>query len=575
MTGNPARQTIEPAGLGSAVRQAMERLAAARTLPRIWSQDASLWSAEPEAQLAIRQRLGWLTIARLMAQRTPALRRLAQELREAGLTHALLLGMGGSGVFAEVCRHTLGLAPGHLDLAVLDTVDPAAIRAHAARCPPDRLCVIVSSKSGSTIEIASLGAHFYEFLKSSDHPGARCLAITDAGTSLEAQAAARQFRRIFTHGAGTGAEVGGRFSALSFFGLVPAALIGADVDRLVSRAEAMMSRCAADVPLEENPAAGLGAALAASLERGRDKLTLLCAPGTAPFGTWLEQLIAESFGKGGRGIVPVDGELPLEPGAYGPDRLFVELRLAGQREPARDDRLRRLLEAGHPVIRIAWQDPYDLGGEVFKWALATAAASALIGINPFDEPNVQESKDRTKRLLQAYAQQRILPEGRPCCGEGEVDVYAPADDPGPPAECLGRFFRRRQPGDYLALLSFLPRTAACDEAVAALRARLAARLGLPTMAQVGPRYLHSTGQLFKGGPNTGLFLLLTADEGEDLPIPGEPYTFGILKRAQALGDFEAMQQKGRRILRLHLRGGLERARQELSRLLDDALRGCG
>jgi glucose-6-phosphate isomerase len=556
------------------VRAAIERLAAGQFVRRLWDADASLWTRDPTVQAAIRTRLGWLTIAHAMAGQLPVISQAAQELREAGFSHALLLGMGGSGLFPEVCRHTLGRGERALDVTVLDSTDPAAIRAHQCRGPLERLVVIVSSKSGTTSEVHALLAYFYEMLKAArKDPGRQCLAITDAGTPLEARARELGFRRVFAHGPGMGAEVGGRFSALTYFGLVPAALMGVDVGRIVQRAQEMLAVCGPDRDMAENPAAQLGALLGALAKAGRDKLTLLCGPLQERFGVWVEQLIAESLGKQGRGIVPIHGEPMKDAASYGRDRVFVELQVGSQRH---DDLARQadaLEQAGHPVVRVRWDDPYDLGGEVVKWCLATAVAGSQLEINPFDEPDVQVSKDRTSLMLEQFTRAGRWPE-RPfaSCRDDGLTLYA-ATPPHPvasPVEWLRAFVRGLRPGDYVAVLSFLPRLPMVDEAVASLRARLAERLEAPTMLGFGPRYLHSTGQLYKGGPNTGAFLLLTADEDDDLPIPGQPFSFGILKQAQALGDVEIMQERGRRVLRIHLAGALDQALTRLARLLDDA-----
>ncbi len=570
----PSLQTMRLGPHAAHVESAFQQLQAQQFLSRLWKRDASLWAADGPTQKAIRQRLGWLTIAQAMALHAELLRRFAQEIRQAGFTHALLLGMGGSGLFAEVCGSTLA-APDGLRLVVLDTTDPTAIRTQQRQCPLKQLLVIVSSKSGSTSEISALSKYFYETFKSADgHPGSHCLAITDAVTSLETQARAWGFRRVFSLAADTGADVGGRFSALTYFGLVPAALMGVDVALLLRRAEEMVSRCGPDGPIGDNPAVQLGAILGALAQRGCDKLTLVCPSALASVGTWIEQLIAESLGKLGHGIVPICGEPLREPAAYANDRIFVELQLASQPDEAITGHLHALEQAGHPVVHIRWDDRYDLGGEIAKWSIATAVAGALCGVNPFDEPNVQESKDRTKLLLEQYAREgRFRDEGRPLVRDADLAVYGASgpSSPGSLTQCLSDFFRQRQAGDYIALLSFLPRTTALDCAAVALRERLGERLGRATMLGFGPRYLHSTGQLYKGGPDAGLFLLLTAEEHEDLPIPGEPFTFGVLKQAQALGDFQSMQQKGRRILRIHLGGSLERSLERLASTLDDAI----
>ncbi|MBI3320775.1 MAG: glucose-6-phosphate isomerase [Candidatus Omnitrophica bacterium] len=551
------------------------RLQAERALPRLWSRDPSLWSADPTVQASIQQRLGWLEIPNVMISQAESLRRLARDIREAGFTRVLLLGMGGSGLFAEVCRRTVGLAAGHPDLTVLDTTDPTAIRFHQDQGPLRQLLVIAASKSGTTIEMTALSSYFSNAFASAGEPyGAHCLAITDAGTPLETRATTTwRCRRVFVHGAGTGAEVGGRFSALTYFGLVPAALIGMDVVRLLQRAQDMLTRCQPATPLQDNPAVQLGAVLGALAQAGRDKLTLLCASELSSVGTWVEQLIAESTGKMGRGIIPICGEPLRQPASYGSDRLFVAFQLADQPDATVEALVTKLVEAGQPVVSIRWQDVYDLGGEVAKWSMATAIAGVLLGVNPFDQPDVQESKDRTRALLERYTREgRLEDRESPVYADADLAVYGTPGSIAPASlgHCLAAFFQDLHPGDYVALLSFLPRTPALDRAIHALRARVGAGWRAATMAQFGPRYLHSTGQLYKGGPNTGFLVLLTAEECLDLPIPGEPMTFGVLKQAQALGDFQAMQQRGRRILRVHLLTSPERGLQHVMRAVEAA-----
>ena len=549
------------------------RLTTERAVERLWAQDAGLWTADPAVQRAIRNRLGWLTIAQAMRPQLERLGRLREELREAGVTRMPLLGMGGSAFFAEVCRSLFGVAAAGIDVQVLDTTDPTAISAARQRTPPASLGAIISSKSGSTIEVQSLAAYFLDALRASGHdPAARCVVITDAGTPLEAQAKTWGVRRVFAQGPGQGAEVGGRFSALAFFGLVPAALIGADPGHLLRRAEAMLEACAPGVPLADNPAAQLAALLATMRHSGQDKLTLLVPPDLAGVGAWIEQMIAESLGKQGQGLIPITGEPRREPSAYGRDRVFVELQVAERWDEELDRRARALAAAEHPVLRIHWQDRYDMGGEVMRWAVASALAGFLLEINPFDEPNVQESKDRTRQLLDGLAPgQQLAESGPPLCADGNLTVYGqPAGAPPPTvADALRGLLEGLQPSDFLAILSFLPRTETLDARLRMLRERLAAHLQPATMLQHGPRYLHSTGQLFKGGPPAGAFLVLTADEKDDLPIPGAPYTFGTLKQAQALGDVQAMRQRGRRLLHARLKRP-EAALPELVRMLDQA-----
>jgi len=568
-------QTLANGRHAPALHEAMARLAAQRFLQRLEEGDASLWSADPAAQQAIRRRLGWLTITRTMAAQTESLQRFARQIHGEDLTHAVLLGMGGSGLFAEVCRQTLQVGTPPLDVTVLDTTDPIAIRRQQQRCALERLLVIVSSKSGSTSEVSALSKYFTHALTSAGvEAGAHVIVITDAGTPLEAQAKAWNSRRVFTHGPGTGAEVGGRFSALTYFGLVPAALMGAQTSTLLARADAMRAQCGPTTPLEENPAVQLGAALGAFANIGVDKLTLLCPPALASVGTWIEQLIAESTGKMGRGIVPIHGEPWPDGVAYGTDRLFVELQLAGQPDRRLDAHVRALIADGHPVIRVQWHDPYDLGGEVMKWFIATAMAGSLLSINPFDEPNVQESKDRTKALLDQYARAGRLPDdAAPLYAEEDIVLYGAVQPHAPESltHAFAAFLEQLRPQEYVALLSFLPRTSALDAAMQAWRAGLAKRLAHATMLGIGPRYLHSTGQLYKGGPDAGVFFLLTAEARDDVPIPGEPWTFGVLKQAQALGDVQALQQRGRRVLRVHLRGDLEQALRRVQQRVDEAI----
>lgn len=556
------------------IQAGFDQLRKDQVLARLFKQDPSLWSSTPAIQAAIRNRLGWVNIAHVMASQQEEVRRIAEDMRDTGFTQALLLGMGGSGLFAEVCRHTFGIAEGWLEVQVLDTTDPTAVREAAQRGSPHQLCVLVASKSGGTAEVVALSKYFHQLFKDTDKkPGAHCIVITDSGTALEQQA--KEWwaaRHLLVHGPGSGVEVGGRFSALTYFGLVPAALMGIDTDKLLERAHAMFQHCGPDIAVEKNPAAQLGTVMATLASLGRDKLTLLCPPPLASFGTWVEQLVAESTGKAGQGVAPIVGEPMREPEQYGPDRIFVELQLGSQHDAALAARVEALAKAGHPVVRIQWQDAYDLGGEVAKWCLATAIAGVLLKINPFDEPNVKESKDRTKALLSYYASHQKLPEDSPpIVSDEDLAVYGHASVGATTLNhTLAAFLAQARTKDYFAVLSFLPRTASLDQSVEALRRRLSARTGRATMLGFGPRYLHSTGQLYKGGPDNVVCLLLTADEREDLAIPGEAFSFGVLKQAQALGDFQAMQEHHRRVLRVHLKGNLESAMRRVLDLSDEA-----
>jgi hypothetical protein len=535
--------------------------------------------------------------------------------------------MGGSSLFAEVCRNLFGVAEGAVDVTVLDTTDPTAIRAHQTRCPVERLCVIISSKSGTTSEVRALSLSFYAlFTHATSRPGDHCLVITDEGTPLAAQATAWNVRRLFLLGPETGMDVGGRFSALTSFGLVPAALLGIDLDTLLARAIEMLEACApsgacpADAssgpsvtqpasPLSaspQSPALQLAAVLASIASSGRGKLALLVSSALESFGTWVEQLLAESLGKSGKGLVPIVGEPLCDPHRYDGDWVCIELQLASEPDRDIERQVQALVDAGRTVVRIRWQDRYDLGGEIIKWELATALAGSLMRVNPFDELNVNESKERTKALLSlaqrkgrlehetpflrgegmelfgapgstsqghrwAHATQRVSQTPEAQRNDVEANDAQASGVSGRLPEVLARFLTQRAEDEYCAILSFLPRTRALDMALHMMRQRLATQRGMITMLGFGPRYLHSTGQLYKGGADAGIFLMLTAEESSDLDIPGEPYTFGLLKQAQALGDFQAMRQRNRRILRIHLGRDPERSMPRLLHALDEAM----
>lgn len=538
-----------PGAVGPAMDEALKKLQSQRVIPRIFQRDASLWSAQPDVQESIRRRLGWLSMPSAMAGQLSAIQKTADFCNTHPVKQALLLGMGGSGLFAEVCRQVFGPAANHPDLVVLDTTDPAAILLAQKQAKPAELLAIVASKSGSTIEIASLAKHFEQFFKQHGlSMTSNGLVITDEGTALEEKAKGWGCPYL-AHGPSTGIDVGGRFSALTFFGLVPAALLGLDVEMLLKRAQAMARQCQPETALAENPAALLGALLGSCGIQGRNKVTLLSSAPLASVGTWIEQLIAESTGKQGQGLVPVCQEMPKAVSFYGKDRVFIELQLADAVDAKLQSHVDALARAGHPVVRIGWRDRYDLGGDVFAWSLATAIAGFFLGVNPFDEPNVKESKDKTKSLLGVYESSHSLP----------------AEDglPAASGEALKAFFGALKPSDYIAVLSFLPRTPVLDKATEAIRNIFGAHFGNASVIGIGPRYLHSTGQLFKGGPNTGAFLFLTGDEAEDLAIPGQAYTFGVLKHAQALGDIQAMQSHNRRLLHIHLGANPEKQAQQL------------
>ncbi|MFQ5667076.1 MAG: bifunctional transaldolase/phosoglucose isomerase [Candidatus Binatia bacterium] len=528
-----------------------------RVIPRVWERDPTLWHHQPAHHAIIRNSLGWLTVADTMLERIEELTSFADEIQAAGFTHALLLGMGGSSLCPDVCRQTFATRPGRPELRVLDTTDPAMIARLSQGLDLEKTVFLVSSKSGGTPESVYLQAYFYDRLRRAmgDRAGANFVAITDPGTSLERLAHQQQFRRVFLNFK----DIGGRYSALSYFGMVPAALIGVDVHALLSSAQRMAQQCrpsgaARDAPPKTpvplpalaNPGAQLGALLGELALHGRDKLTLVLSPSITSYGYWIEQLIAESTGKEGRGILPVEGEDLDDPAVYGRDRVFVALELPGS-APSVDVQLFRLESAGHPVVRITVPDPIDLGAEFFRWEFATAIAGALIAVDPFDQPNVQESKDNTKRLIEQFRRTGKLPPAHP-----------------DPVAALAPFLKQAHEFDYVAILAYLDRNPPNQQALQRLRMAIRNRYHVATTVGFGPRFLHSTGQLHKGGSNNGLFVQITAVDANDLPIPGEPFSFGVLKQAQALGDLESLRQAGRRVIHIHFRGDLRDGFKQLA-----------
>lgn len=496
---------------------------------RIWALDPAVWHADPARQREIGNRLGWLHVARDLRPAVMDLVWFAREIRAEGFTRALLLGMGGSSLAPEVFRLVLGQGPRGIDLEVLDTTDPAGILAAEVRGDLSKTLFIVSSKSGGTIEVDSLFRYFFGRTKGN---GRQFIAITDPGTALERLARAGGFRRVFINPP----DIGGRYSALSFFGLVPAALLGADTGRLLDGAIDMMRRCGPREPAAENPGLLLGLTLGESARAGMDKVTLVLSPRLDALGLWIEQLLAESTGKDGTGLIPVAGEDLGGPPSYGADRVFVSVELAGDEDPVNAAKLQALEQAGHPVVRTTLSDPLQLGAEMFRWEFATAVAGAILRIDPFDQPNVQEAKDRTGAILKTFAESGALPDSVPGTPD---DVRA-----------LIRGLRAGQ--DYLGILAFVPFDLGTELSFRAARAALRDRSRVATTFGFGPRYLHSTGQLHKGGPATGVFLVITCDHPADVVIPKMPYTFGQLQRAQALGDVASLTARGRRVVRLHL-----------------------
>ena len=517
---------------------------------KLWAKDPSLWTQDPEVQKQIQNRLGWLSVLRPMKQARAEIMDLVQSVREQGFRHVLLLGMGGSSLCAEVFRNTYGVAEGYPDLQILDSTDPAAILETERRMDLGRTLFILSSKSGTTIEALSLYQYFWKQMEQAgiERQGERCVAITDAGTPLEQLARARGFRRIFLNPP----DIGGRFSALSCFGLVPAALIGLDLEAIMEKVQEEIRCAAISVPPDQNPGIILGAVLAGLWKNGRDKVTFVADPSLAHFGPWMEQLLAESTGKDGKGLVPVTGEGVAEPESYGGDRVFVCLQMEGFGDP--DPGIRRLQEAGHPVIRIPLKDKMDLIGQFFIWEVATAVAGSIMEVNPFDEPDVARSKENTHKFLNYFRKTGALPVRGPCAEEEGIALYTGPGilDVGSLSEVIRQCLQNIRPSDYVALMAYLQPTPELAEHLARIRGIIRGRFQVATTLGYGPRFLHSTGQLHKGGADHGLFLQITAEDREDIPVPGHPYTFGTLKQAQALGDFDALARRGLRVLRIHL-----------------------
>lgn len=524
-----------------------ERLAAA-----LWAHDPAGWSDDPVVREKIANRLGWLTSPALMAESIDRLGSFAESVRRDRITDVVLLGMGGSSLAPEVLRGVLGVAPGWPRFQMLDSTDPGAIRAIAS--PPERTLYILASKSGTTIEPNTLAAHFRRELEHAGvtHWARHFVAITDEGTALAERARTEGFRDLFINPG----DIGGRYSAVSYFGLVPAALMGHNLPALVGWALAMLSASEpGSSPVASNPAVGLGLAIGAAARAGRDKLTVITQPALRQFGLWIEQLIAESTGKLGTGVVPIVGGRLGHPSDYDHDRLFVRVRIHGSyAEEMLDSNIRELRNAHMPVVEIELAGPSALTAEFVRWEVATAVAGGLLKINPFDEPNVQQAKDATKHLLDRYKADGRLPVTRvdKTADDGtEFTLTAAArnDLEGHAPEGILTLLRR---GDYLAILGYVPPDVEMEQEIATFRTAIRKRLHNATMTGYGPRYLHSTGQLHKGGPNTGVFIIISATPRLDLAIPGETYTFGTLELAQALGDFASLDAAGRRALHVHL-----------------------
>ncbi|MFB3925906.1 MAG: glucose-6-phosphate isomerase [Syntrophales bacterium] len=557
------------------VLRSLEKLAGDDVIARIWRRDHTVWKPEPPE---IKNRLGWLNSVERMTEDIPRIEELSENVRAEGFERILLLGMGGSSLAPEVLSKVFGSGSGYPRLDVLDSTVPEAILSYAGQIDPEHTLFIVSTKSGDTVETLSLFKFFYRWMTDRlgrrGNSGRRFIAITDAGSRLAHLASSLDFRTVFFNDP----DIGGRYSALSYFGLVPAALVGVDIRILLERALMMVHNCALcnDRTCSNNEGAYLGAVLGALAGAGRDKLTLVTSPPLAGFGDWVEQLIAESTGKEGRGIVPVIAEPAGAPEVYGGDRLFIRLKLEGfGPDKSTDNFMEELVCAGHPVVEFNLCDLFDLGGQFFLWEMAAAVAGYFLKINPFDQPNVEAAKEASRLLIAEYMEMCAFPPETPALKADGMVVYGDVRS-NSPGKALKDFLRRASPGDYAAIQAYIYHTREADEALSELRTRIRDEFRIPVTSGYGPRYLHSTGQLHKGDRGNGLFIQITADSLNDVPIPDDPestssfMTFGVLKKAQALGDQQALIRAGRRLVRFHFVsdavGGIRRLAQSLNKV---------
>ena len=555
------------------VEQTLDAWAANKKVARLWAEDPSLWTGEDENKW-----LGWLNIAAEQQQTIRRFTNFAAEVRDAGFKQILLLGMGGSSLCPEVISKSFGSVAGFPDLHVLDSTDPAQIKSFENKIDPAETLFIVSSKSGTTLEPNIFKQYFFQRVKEAggDNAGNHFVAITDPGSKLRQEAERDGFRKIFL-GVPT---IGGRYSALSDFGLVPAAAMGVDVANFLDRASAMVTACG-ELDPANNPGVILGAVLGVAHNLGRDKLTIITSPGINDLGAWLEQLIAESTGKNGKGIIPVDRETPGPVEVYGDDRLFVYLRLTSGKDSSQEEAIAALEAAGQPVISISLTGADTLAQEFFRWEFATAVAGSIIGINPFDQPDVEASKVATRKLTEEYETKGSLPSEDPLIEAEGIKLFADNNNAaalrGAVTEpsllnYLKAHLGRIKQHDYFALLAYLEMNQEHEQRLQAARMLVRDQRQIATCLGFGPRFLHSTGQAYKGGPNCGVFLQVTCDDANDLPVPGQKYTFGVVKSAQARGDFEVLNERGRRALRVHLGADVNAGLKQLEALIFQALK---
>ncbi|HUC55734.1 MAG TPA: bifunctional transaldolase/phosoglucose isomerase [Candidatus Cybelea sp.] len=565
------KQTYKlPKQFADAVAASLDDWKKNNKVARLWQKDASLWTGTDESNW-----LGWLTITEEQLANIATFKQIAGDMKKARFKHALLLGMGGSSLCPEVLRMTFGKIKGFPELHVLDSTDPAQIKAIEAKVDLKSTLCIVSSKSGSTLEPNIYKQYFFERVKAKvgeKEVGNRFIAITDPGSKMQQVAEADKFRKIFFGVP----SIGGRYSAISNFGMVPAAVIGLDLAKFLKNTEEMVQACGASSAVDTNPGVILGNILGVAANNGRDKITIIASPGISDLGAWLEQLIAESTGKIGKGIIPVDRELLAKPVVYGNDRVFAYLRLASKPNKAQDAAVAALEKAGHPVVRITLPNTYTLGQEFFRWEIATAVAGSIIGINAFNQPDVEASKIETKKLTSQYEATGSLPPEVPFFEAGGIKLFADEKNVaavhGPTlVAVLKAHILRLRAGDYFGVLGYITMNPANDKLLQGIRHAVRDKKKVATVLGFGPRFLHSTGQAYKGGPNSGVFLQITCEDAQDLPVPGQKYTFGIVKAAQARGDFAVLAERGRRALRVHLGKNLKSGLATLTKAVHKAM----
>jgi transaldolase/glucose-6-phosphate isomerase len=560
-----------PAALSEGVKASLADWRANNKVARLWQKDATLWTGTDEGQW-----LGWLHVTEEQLKGIFALKKLAEDIKKAKFKHALLLGMGGSSLCVEVLRLTFGKFAGRPEVHVLDSTDPAQVKAIEKKLDLKKTVCIVSSKSGSTLEPNIFKQYFYEQIRKKvgeKEVGKHFIAVTDPGSKMEQVAKNDHFRHVY-HGL---SSIGGRYSALSHFGTVPGAIMGLDLKKFLKITEKMVKACGPATAPEKNPGVILGTILGVAANHGRDKITVFTSPGISDLGAWLEQLIAESTGKVGKGIIPVDREKIGKPSVYGNDRIFAYVRLAKENNRAMDKAVSELEKAGQPVVRIVVGNKMDLGQEFFRWEIATATAGSVIGINTFNQPDVEASKVETRKLTSEYEATGKLPSEAPFFEDQGLKLFADEKNAAflknnsDLAGVLRAHLGRIAPGDYFALLGYIQMNDAHEKALQAMRHHVRDTKKSATCLGFGPRFLHSTGQAYKGGPNSGVFLQITCDDAVDLPVPGQKYTFGIVKAAQARGDFSVLSERNRRALRVHLGKNVKGDLAKLAKALKQAL----